>query len=88
MDNTPPEVADLGYRVDTAHDGAFALEPVRRRRDDVALLDLVVPEMDGATLYGEMKKVRAETVALLVTAYPNSPRADRAVAAGGCWGRR
>jgi DNA-binding response OmpR family regulator len=73
---------DLGYRVDTAQDGATGLELVRRQRYDVALVDLMMPGMDGATLCAEMRKVRAETVALLVTAFPNSPRAEQAVAAG------
>ena len=33
-------LADLGYHVDVAHDGLSALEMVRRRAYDVALLDL------------------------------------------------
>src|SRR5262249_41613915 len=40
-------LADLGYQVDTAHDGPQALELVRRRPYDVALLDLRMPGMDG-----------------------------------------
>lgn len=75
-------LTDLGYEVDTAADGPAALDLVRRRRYDVALLDLMMPGMDGAALYGELKKVRPGTVALLVTAYPNSPRADIALASG------
>jgi DNA-binding NtrC family response regulator len=74
--------ADLGYQVDTAHDGDSALALVRRRRYDVALLDLIMPGMDGAALYGEIRRLSAGTVALLVTAYPNSPRVEQAVAAG------
>lgn len=73
---------DLGYRVDMAHDGVAALELVRRQRFDVALLDLMMPGMDGATLYAEIKKLRASMVVMLVTAYPNSPRVEQATAAG------
>jgi DNA-binding NtrC family response regulator len=75
-------LSDLGYRVDTAADGPSALELLRQQRYDVALLDLLMPGMDGAALYGELKKVRPETVALIVTAYPNHPRAEAALAAG------
>jgi two-component system response regulator HydG len=75
-------LADLGYRVDTAPDGQTALQLVRRQRYDLALLDLMMPGMDGAALYEEMKKIRAGTVAVVVTAYPNSPRAEAALAAG------
>jgi CheY-like chemotaxis protein/nucleotide-binding universal stress UspA family protein len=75
-------LTDLGYMVEMAHDGATALELVRRRPYDVALLDLMMPGMDGLSLYRAMKQVRAGIAAFLVTAYPNSPKADEAVAAG------
>ncbi len=75
-------LTDLGYRVDVALDGPAALELVRKQRYDVALLDLMMPGMDGASLYGEMKKLRAEMVALVVTAHPNNPRTDVALAEG------
>jgi CheY-like chemotaxis protein len=75
-------LTDLGYDVAIAHDGPRALDLVHRRRYDVALLDLMMPGMDGLTLYREIKKVRAGTVALIVTAYPNNPKADEAKAAG------
>jgi CheY-like chemotaxis protein len=75
-------LTDLGYDVAIAHDGPRALDLIRRRRYDVALLDLMMPGMDGLTLYREIKKVRASTVALIVTAYPNNPKADEAKAAG------
>lgn len=49
---------------------------------DLALLDLMMPGMDGATLYDEIKKIRAGTVALIITAYPGHPRADAALREG------
>jgi DNA-binding NtrC family response regulator len=55
--------------------------PAAGRRFDIALLDLMMPGMDGAALYAEMKRVRAGTAALLVTAYPGHPRAEAAQAA-------
>jgi two-component system response regulator HydG len=75
-------LTDLGYHVDTAHDGSAALEKVRHTRYDVALLDLKMPGMDGLTLYREIKKIRAETVAIVVTAYASSSTASEALAAG------
>jgi two-component system, NtrC family, response regulator HydG len=75
-------LTDLGCRVDTAHDGRAALELVRRNAYDVALLDLKMPGMDGLTLYREIRKVRAATVAIIVTAYAGKGTAEEALAAG------
>lgn len=75
-------LGDLGYEVDTAYDGPSALELVRRRPYDVALLDYKMPGMDGVTLYREIKKQRAGTVSLLVTAYANPATAEEALTAG------
>jgi CheY-like chemotaxis protein len=62
-------LADRGYQVDVAHEGKAALALVERQPYDVALLDYKMPGMDGLTLYREIKMLRSETVALLVTAY-------------------
>ena len=75
-------LADLGYRVDTAHDGPTALELVRARPYDVALLDLKMPGMDGLTLYRAIKRLRAGTVALIVTAYASDATTREALTAG------
>jgi CheY-like chemotaxis protein len=75
-------LTDLGYRVDVAHDGPSALELVRRGSYDVALLDLKMPGMDGLTLYRAIKKLRADTVALIVSAYASGAVAEEALAAG------
>jgi CheY-like chemotaxis protein len=75
-------LSDLGYHVDTAYDGPSALELVEKKRYDVALLDLKMPGMDGLTLYREIKKGAAGTVAIVVTAYAGSTTAEDAKAAG------
>ncbi len=75
-------LTDLGFHVDCAHDGRGALELISRQPYDVALLDLKMPGMDGLTLYREIKKRRAETVSLLVTAYATPATAEEALAAG------
>jgi two-component system, NtrC family, response regulator HydG len=75
-------LSDLGYRVDTAHNGPAALELVSRQTYDVALLDLKMPGMDGLTLYREIKKQRAGTVALVVTAFAGPATTEEALSAG------
>jgi two-component system, NtrC family, response regulator HydG len=75
-------LTDLGYQVDMAHEGLSALELVRRKAYDVALLDLRMPGMDGLELYREIRKVRAGTVAILITAYADEATTAEALAAG------
>jgi len=75
-------LTDVGYRVDVAHDGVTALEMVRRGPYDIALLDLKMPGMDGLTLFREIKKARAGTVVVIVTAHSRSQMAEAALAAG------
>jgi CheY-like chemotaxis protein len=75
-------LTDLGYEVDVAHDGLAALDKVRTRPHDVALLDLKMPGMDGLTLYREIRKLRAGTVAIIVTAYSSEATSQEADTAG------
>ncbi len=75
-------LSDLGFRVDVAHDGLSALELVRRKAYDLALLDYKMPGMDGLTLYREMKRLRAGTVAIVVNAYAGGSTAEEALEAG------
>jgi CheY-like chemotaxis protein len=75
-------LTDLGYRVDIVHDGQAALDLMRRKPYDVALLDYKMPGMDGLTLYREIKKLRAGTVAIIVTAYAGGTTAEEALTAG------
>lgn len=74
--------SDLGYRVETAFNGPTALEKARRGCFDIALLDLMMPGMDGLMLYQAVHKLCPETVALLITGEPYHPRATECLEAG------
>jgi two-component system, NtrC family, response regulator HydG len=75
-------LSELGFEVDTANDGPTALQLVRQHPYDIALLDLRMPGMDGVELYREIKHLRADTVAIIVTAYAEGDSAERAMVAG------
>jgi two-component system response regulator HydG len=75
-------LTDLDFHVDWAQNGQAALDLVSGQSYDIALLDLKMPGMDGLALYREIKKRRAGTVSLLVTAYATPATAEEALAAG------
>ena len=65
-----------------AHDGPGAIELVRHKTYDLALLDFKMPGMDGLTLFREIKRLQPATVALIVTAYTSHGTEDAARSAG------
>lgn len=75
-------LTDLGYAVETAHDGLGALKLVRCNSFDVALLDYKMPGMNGLTLYREIKRLSPSTVAMMITAYVSGASSDDALHAG------
>jgi CheY-like chemotaxis protein len=81
-ENLSDILSDMGYQVDIACDGPSAIELVRENHYDIALLDLRMPGMDGLTLYREIRKLRAGTVAILVTAYSGGTTTEDALQAG------
>ena len=64
-----------GFDCEIAHDGAEALERIRNKRPDVALLDISMPLMDGfETLAAMRKSPQTRTVpTLLLTARHSEP---------------
>ena len=57
-----------GYAVQTAADGAEALEALRASKPDLVLLDLIMPKMDGISVLRQMKaddQLRAVPVVIL-----------------------
>jgi CheY-like chemotaxis protein len=75
-------ISDLGYRVDVAYDGPAALELSRRHPYGLALLDYKMPGMDGVELYRHIKRLRADTVGILVTAFAADDTIHSAAGAG------
>ncbi len=75
-------LSDLGFSVQTAHDGYSALELVRKHAFDLALLDFKMPGMDGLSLYREIKRQSPETVAIIITAYLSTATSEEAQRAG------
>ena len=75
-------LGDMGFDVNVAHEGTTAMDLVRRRAYDVALLDYRMPGMDGVTLCREIQRVRSGVVLMLVTAYAEAETTRDALDAG------
>ena len=71
-----------GYLVSAETNPRKALERLKREPFDLILQDLKMPEMDGIDLLREIKKLREETVVIIMTAYTTWDRAVEAMRLG------
>jgi two-component system response regulator PilR (NtrC family) len=71
-----------GYVVASETNPRRALERLKREPFDLVLQDLKMPEMDGIDLLREIKKLREETVVIIMTAYTTWDRAVEAMRLG------
>ena len=58
-----------GYKVDVSDSAAGALEKVGKQSFHIVLADINMPGMDGIELLEEVKKIRGETIVIMITAY-------------------
>ncbi|HEB34830.1 MAG TPA: response regulator, partial [Candidatus Aminicenantes bacterium] len=58
-----------GYAVTTAKDGPEAIERVKEGPFDLIFLDIKLPFMNGVEAYRRIKKIRPESVVVMMTAY-------------------
>ena len=73
---------ELGHTVVTAKASSEGLELVKQQDFDLVFLDLKMPGMDGAELFGRMKEVRPALPVIIITGYPDSEIMTRALAQG------
>jgi two-component system response regulator HydG len=71
-----------GLAVLTAPDGKEALEVVRKRRVDVVLTDLMMPNVSGVDLLKAVKQLSPETETVVMTAYGTVEAAVEAMREG------
>jgi CheY-like chemotaxis protein len=73
-----------GHQIESAPNGRDALRRILDRTPDAIVLDLQMPEMDGAALLEVLRAyLRLKTLPVIVwTGYPDSPIADRAAKQG------
>jgi DNA-binding NtrC family response regulator len=73
---------DAGYESIIAESGKSALEIVARRQIDTAILDLMMPGMDGRELMARLKKKLPDLPVIFLTAHGSIPSAVEAIKEG------
>lgn len=75
-------LASRGFEVLTADDGQAAMEILATERLDVALVDLMMPNVDGMQLLSHIRQTRAGIEVVMMTAFGDVETAVNAVRAG------
>ncbi len=73
---------DAGYQVLTAENGPQALEIMEKDKPSIAVVDLVMPGMDGIELLKKVKEVSPNVDVIIITAYASIPTAIAAIREG------
>lgn len=76
------QLSELGYEVTTANTGEEALVRFQRAPTDVLVTDVMLPDLDGITLLGKIKRVAPETIVVVITAYGDVDDAIKACQLG------
>jgi DNA-binding NtrC family response regulator len=71
-----------GYDVDTAENGAQAIQKSNSKVFDLALVDMRLPDMMGTELLSRMKERTPKMAKIMVTGYPSMQNAISAVNQG------
>jgi DNA-binding NtrC family response regulator len=58
-----------GFFVETAKNGLSAVDKFKKHSFDVALMDIVMPEMNGVEAFRKIKEMHPEATIILMTAY-------------------
>lgn len=58
-----------GYDVDTASTGKEALSILKKKKINLVITDLKMPEMDGLTFLREARKLKSKAKFIMMTAY-------------------
>jgi CheY-like chemotaxis protein len=71
-----------GYQVATAEGGAEALKLLSSGNFDLAIIDYLMPDMDGVQTFREARKIRPDLLGIFLTAHANINTIFPAVDAG------
>ncbi len=72
----------LGHEIHVAGTGAAALDEVRRHEVDLAIIDLKLPDMVGTELFGALRILRPEAIAIMISGHATVDEAVSAIKRG------
>ncbi|MDP3181343.1 MAG: sigma-54 dependent transcriptional regulator [Desulfobaccales bacterium] len=72
----------LGHEIHLAATGVAALEEVRRHPVDLAIIDLKLPDMVGTELFGALRILRPEAIAIMISGHATVDEAISALKRG------
>jgi excisionase family DNA binding protein len=73
---------EAGHAITTASESSKALELIKEQDYDLVLLDLKMPEIDGAEIFRQIRKSKPELPVIIITGYPDSDLMMKALAYG------
>ena len=76
------EIEAAGYSVDVAYDGVEAVLKSLDKHYDIALLDMVMPNLDGVGAIRILKKVRAQMPIIALSGSMEHDRLSETIKAG------
>jgi DNA-binding NtrC family response regulator len=76
------ELTHRGYTIDTANDGLGALIKIERSRQDLLIVDYMMPGMSGFDVLKELRKREHDIPVIMITAYGTVDRAVEAMKEG------
>lgn len=75
-------LAEGGYQTFSALRGRLALDTVKKKKPELVLLDIKMPEMDGIEVLKRIKKIDKEVVVVMITGYGSLGTAKEAMRLG------
>ena len=70
---------DEGYAVEIAKTGKQALKTCKKTPFDVALIDIVLPDINGTELLVKLKQIQPKMINILITGHPSIENAVKAI---------
>ena len=75
-------LGDEGYEVETAEDGAVALQKVEKEKFDVIFCDIKMPGMDGIEVLGKLTEMGIDAAVVMISGHADIDTAVECIKRG------